>query len=52
MDPVATKLERDGTAAPLYDTRTEKGTLDIFGGPWPAGGFYTTVEFIQQNPLP
>jgi NitT/TauT family transport system substrate-binding protein len=50
VDPVATKLERDGTAKPLYDTRTEKGTLGIFGGPWPAGGFYTTAEFIQQNP--
>ena len=33
----------------LYDTRTEKGTLDIFGGPWPAGGFYTTAEFIDQE---
>ena len=50
VDPVATKLERDGTAKPLYDTRTERGTLDIFGGPWPAGGIYTTAEFIQQNP--
>jgi len=50
VDPVATKLERDGSARPLYDTRTEKGTLDIFGGPWPAGGIYSTAEFIQQNP--
>ena len=50
VDPLASKLERDGIARPLYDTRTEKGTHDIFGGPWPAGGFYTTAEFIQQNP--
>jgi NitT/TauT family transport system substrate-binding protein len=50
VDPLASKLERDGIAKPLYDTRTEKGTVDIFGGPWPAGGFYTTLEFIQQNP--
>jgi NitT/TauT family transport system substrate-binding protein len=49
LDPVASKLERDATARVLYDTRTEKGTLDIFGGPWPAGGFYTTPEFIQQH---
>jgi len=49
VDPLASKLERDGIARPLYDTRTEKGTVDIFGGPWPAGGFYTSAEFIQQR---
>jgi NitT/TauT family transport system substrate-binding protein len=49
VDPIASKLERDGVAKVLYDTRTEKGTHDIFGGPWPAGGFYTTAEFIQQH---
>ncbi len=50
VDPLASKLERDGIARALYDTRTEKGTVEIFGGPWPAGGFYATVDFIQQNP--
>jgi NitT/TauT family transport system substrate-binding protein len=40
---------RDGIAKVLYDTRTEQGTVDIFGGPWPAGGFYTTAEFIEQR---
>jgi len=50
VDPVATKLERDGTARPLYDTRTEQGALQVFGGLWPAGGFYTTAEFIEQHP--
>ncbi|HLH32576.1 MAG TPA: ABC transporter substrate-binding protein [Terriglobia bacterium] len=50
VDPLASRLARDGIARTLYDTRTEKGTVDIFGGPWPAGGFYTTVEFIQQHP--
>lgn len=50
VDPLASKLDRDGIARPLYDTRTEKGTVEIFGGPWPAGGFYTTAEFIQQHP--
>jgi NitT/TauT family transport system substrate-binding protein len=49
VDPVASKLERDGIAKVLYDTRTEKGTIDIFGGPWPAGGFYTTTEFVEQH---
>jgi NitT/TauT family transport system substrate-binding protein len=50
VDPLAIKLERDGIAKALYDTRTEKGTLDIFGGPWPAGGFYTTQDFVRQHP--
>jgi len=50
VDPLAVKLERDGIATALYDTRTERGTVDIFGGPWPAGGFYTTEEFIRQHP--
>jgi NitT/TauT family transport system substrate-binding protein len=50
VDPLASRLERDGIARVLYDTRTEKGTLDIFGGPWPAGGFYATAEFIAQHP--
>jgi sulfonate transport system substrate-binding protein len=48
-DPLASKLERDGIAKVLYDTRTEKGTQEIFGGPWPAGGFYTTVDFIRDH---
>jgi NitT/TauT family transport system substrate-binding protein len=50
VDPLASQFERDGIAKPLYDTRTEKGTLDIFGGPWPAGGFYATEDFVQQHP--
>src|SRR5262249_38622899 len=50
VDPLASRLERDGIARVLYDTRTENGTRDIFGGPWPAGGFYTTAEFISQHP--
>src|SRR6185295_776310 len=50
VDPLASKLDREGIARVLYDTRTEKGTRDIFGGPWPAGGFYTTEEFIAAHP--
>ena len=50
LDPLASRIDRDGIAKVLYDTRTERGTLDIFGGPWPAGGFYTTAEFIQEHP--
>jgi NitT/TauT family transport system substrate-binding protein len=50
VDPLASKFERDGIAKTLYETRTEKGTVDIFGGPWPAGGFYASEDFIRQNP--
>src|SRR6185369_11081516 len=31
VDPLASKIDRDGLAKALYDTRTEKGTTDIFG---------------------
>jgi NitT/TauT family transport system substrate-binding protein len=50
LDPAATKLEADGTAVPLYDTRTEKGTIEVFGGSWPAGGIYTTKQFVENRP--
>ena len=49
VDPLASKIDRDGIAKALYDTRTENGTNEIFGGPWPAGGFYASAEFIQEN---
>ncbi len=50
VDPLATKLQKDGTAFPIYDTRTEQGTKDVFGGPWPAGGIYASMDFIEKNP--
>jgi sulfonate transport system substrate-binding protein len=50
VDPLASRLDRDGIARVLYDTRTEKGTSEIFGGPWPAGGFYVTEDFVRQHP--
>src|SRR5262245_5616507 len=50
VDPLASRLERNGIARVLYDTRTEQGTRAIFGGPWPAGGFYTTAEFASERP--
>lgn len=50
VDPLASKLEKDGTAKPLYDTRTAEGTRQVFGGTWPAGGFYSTVDFVNKNP--
>src|SRR5215471_2004332 len=51
VDPLALKLEHDGIAKALYDTRTEQGTVEIFGGPWPAGGFYISEEFVRRHPM-
>lgn len=49
-DPVMTMLEQKGEVKIISDTRTLKGTLDVFGGPMPAACFYTHGEFIQKNP--
>jgi NitT/TauT family transport system substrate-binding protein len=50
VEPTASQLQKDGNAKPLYDTRTQEGTRQVFGGTWPAGGFYTTTDFVKQNP--
>jgi NitT/TauT family transport system substrate-binding protein len=50
VDPAATMIVNQGLGTVLYDTRTQRGTRDVFGGTWPAGGFYTTAEFAKQNP--
>jgi NitT/TauT family transport system substrate-binding protein len=49
-DPVMTMLEQKGDVKIISDTRTLKGTNDVFGGPMPAACFYTHVDFIQKNP--
>jgi NitT/TauT family transport system substrate-binding protein len=49
-DPVMTMLEQKGEVKIISDTRTLKGTTDVFGGPMPAACFYTHVDFIQKNP--
>ncbi len=50
IDPVMTMLEQKGDVKILADTRTLKGTLEVFGGPMPAGCLYAPQEFIQRNP--
>lgn len=50
VDPVMTMLEHKGEIRIITDTRTLKGTLDVFGGPMPAGCLYAPVEFVQKNP--
>jgi NitT/TauT family transport system substrate-binding protein len=49
-DPVMTMLEQKGEVKIISDTRTLKGTNEVFGGPMPAACFYTHGEFVQKNP--
>jgi NitT/TauT family transport system substrate-binding protein len=50
VEPAASTIEKEGDGTVVYDTRTEQGTKDVFGGSWPAGGFYAPADFVQQNP--
>ena len=50
IDPVMTMLEQKGDVRIVSDTRTLKGTLEVFGGPMPAGCLYAPSEFLQKNP--
>lgn len=49
-DPVMTMLEQKGDVRIISDTRTLKGTQDVFGGPMPAAVLYTHNEFVRANP--
>ena len=49
-DPVMTMLEQKGEVKIIADTRTLKGTQDVFGGPMPAACLYAPDEFLQKNP--
>lgn len=49
-DPVITKLEQDHAIRVLADTRTVKGTLEVWGAQLPAGCLYAPIEFAQKNP--
>ncbi|MES2279901.1 MAG: ABC transporter substrate-binding protein [Pseudomonadota bacterium] len=49
-DPVMTMLEQKGEVKIISDTRTLKGTQEVFGGTMPAACLYAPVDFIQKNP--
>ncbi|HUR90741.1 MAG TPA: ABC transporter substrate-binding protein [Ramlibacter sp.] len=49
-DPIMTMLEQKGDVKIISDTRTLKGTQDVFGGMMPAACLYTRTEFIKANP--
>lgn len=50
LDPVISKLEADGDAVAIIDTRTESGTKALFGGTNPAACLYAKGDFIEKNP--
>ena len=49
-DPVMTTLEQRGEVKLISDTRTLKGTAEVFGGPMPAACLHASVEFVRKNP--
>jgi NitT/TauT family transport system substrate-binding protein len=49
-DPVMTMLEQKGDVKIISDTRTLKGTQEVFGGPMPAACLYAPLEFVQKHP--
>ncbi|MFI4927439.1 MAG: ABC transporter substrate-binding protein, partial [Burkholderiales bacterium] len=49
-DPVMTMLEQKGDVRIISDTRTLKGTQEVFGGPMPAACFYAHADFVKNNP--
>jgi NitT/TauT family transport system substrate-binding protein len=50
IDPVMTMLEQKGDVRIISDTRTLKGTQEVFGGPMPAACLYAPIEFLQKYP--
>ncbi len=49
-EPVITALEQKGEVRIVADSRTLKGTLELFGGPMPAACLYATLDFVEKHP--
>src|SRR5437773_10970273 len=50
LDPAATLLQNKfKDLKTLSDTRTQKDTLDVFGGEYPGGALYTRADWIARN---
>ena len=51
LDPAVTLLQgKNKDLKILSDTRTQKDTLDVFGGEYPGGALYTRADWIAKNP--
>lgn len=51
-DPTITQLEQGGELRLVADTRSVRGSADVFGGPMPAGCLSALDEFVAENPRP
>lgn len=49
-DPVITELELGGDVRVLVDTRTVRGSADLFGGPLPSACLSAPVTWVAQQP--
>lgn len=49
-DPAMTLLEQRAEVRIVSDTRTLRGTEQVFGGPMPAACLMATQDFIQKHP--
>ena len=51
LDPAVTQMKaRNKDLRILSDTRTQKDTIDVFGGEYPGGALYTRADWIEKNP--
>lgn len=50
VEPLITLLEQKGDVRVLYDTRTLRGTQEVFGGPMPAACLCAPLDFVQKHP--
>ncbi len=51
LDPAVTLLQGKNKGLKiLSDTRTQKDTLDVFGGEYPGGALYTKADWIASHP--
>jgi NitT/TauT family transport system substrate-binding protein len=50
VEPVMTMLEQKNDVKIISDTRTLKGTQEVFGGPMPSGCLYAPSDFVQKHP--
>lgn len=49
-EPVMTLLEHKGEVRVIADTRSLKGTQDLFGGPVVSSCLYATADYVQKHP--
>jgi NitT/TauT family transport system substrate-binding protein len=50
-DPAATILERKGVVRPLYDTRTDEGARNAYGGDYPSRVIALSRRFADTYPV-